>query len=139
MRHFLIEEKSIETESEVTLGLINSFKNHNLGDLLNNLISLDIKAEYSLALTSSLVQGNSTLIFTVKVIPLLWDGKKAFTFILNDITHQETIMKLKLADINKDRVIASISHELRTPLNTILSLSKIIEKSKIPEHIHYYF
>lgn len=64
--------------------------------------------------------------FDVNVFPILWDGEPTFAFILNDVSHLETIIRLKVADANKDKVIASISHELRTPINFMLNIVDMI-------------
>jgi len=66
--------------------------------------------------------------FKVKIIPLIWDDKESIGLVLDDITHERTIMELKIADKNKDLVIAMVSHELRTPLNGMLGIIDIIEK-----------
>jgi len=68
-------------------------------------------------------------VFKVRIIPLVWDDQNSFCLILDDVTHERTIMELKIADRNKDLVIAMVSHELRTPLNGILGLLEIIGKS----------
>ena len=67
-------------------------------------------------------------VFKAKIFPLVWDNHEAIALILDDITHEKTIMELKVSDKNKDLVIAMISHELRTPLNGMLGLLEIIRK-----------
>jgi len=69
-----------------------------------------------------------TKFFKVKIFPLNWDGKEAIALIFDDVTHEKLFMELKLADKNKDLVIASISHELRTPINGMLGLIEIVKK-----------
>ena len=59
-------------------------------------------------------------VFKVKIFPLMWDEFEAIAMVLDDITQQKIIMELKMADRNKDLVIAMVSHELRTPLNGML-------------------
>jgi len=67
-----------------------------------------------------------------------WDGSDAVALILNDITYQEKLMALKMANLNKDKVIATVSHELRTPLNGIIGLLELTEKRvKDPEVIEF--
>jgi len=70
--------------------------------------------------------------FKVKIFPLIWNEQEAIALIFDDITHEKTIMELtKIADKNKDLVIAMISHELRTPLNGMLGLMEIVRKKTI--------
>jgi len=68
------------------------------------------------------------LIHEAKVFSLKWDKKEAIAVILNDLTQQETILALKLADENKDKVLATVSHELRTPINGMLGIIHVMEK-----------
>lgn len=55
-----------------------------------------------------------------------WDGFIRIGVLMNDITHQETIWALDIANKNKDKVIASFSHELRTPINGVLGANRIL-------------
>ena len=76
--------------------------------------------------------------FRVKVFPLVWDDAEAIAMVMDDITQQKIIMELKVADKNKDLVIAMVSHELRTPLNALLGLLDIARKDvKEPETLSY--
>ena len=68
-------------------------------------------------------------VFKVKIFPLLWDDNEAIAMVMDDITQQRIIMELKIADKNKDLVIAMVSHELRTPLNGMLGLLDIAKKN----------
>ncbi len=54
--------------------------------------------------------------FEAKVFSLIWDGKDAIAVILNDATEHRQNLTLKVADANKNKMLAMISHELRTPL-----------------------
>ena len=77
-------------------------------------------------------------VFKVKIFPLLWDDTEAISMVMDDITQQKIIMELKVADKNKDLVIATVSHELRTPLNGMLGLLDIINKNtESPENLSY--
>jgi CheY-like chemotaxis protein/nitrogen-specific signal transduction histidine kinase len=67
--------------------------------------------------------------FKVKMFPLLWDDDEAIAMIMDDITRQKIITELKMADRNKDLVIAMVSHDLRTPLNGMLGLVDIAMKN----------
>ena len=71
---------------------------------------------------------NKKRIFKAKIFLLPWDNSEAIALFLDDITQQRTCMELKVADQNKDLVIATISHELRTPLNGIIGLVDIVRK-----------
>jgi len=66
--------------------------------------------------------------FELKVFPLLWDSQDAVAIVFNDITEQYQNLSLKIADANKDKMLALISHELRTPLNGILGVVQLLEK-----------
>ena len=60
--------------------------------------------------------------YETKLSKIQWGGESAFTVVLDDVSDKETVIALKLADEQKDRVIATVSHELRTPINGILGL-----------------
>jgi len=66
--------------------------------------------------------------FEAKVFSLTWDGKDAIAVILNDATEHRQNLTLKVADANKNKMLAMISHELRTPLNGILGVVNILKK-----------
>ena len=65
--------------------------------------------------------------FEAKIFPIKWDIEEAIAFVLNNITLQETILALKIADANKDKVIACVSHELRTPVNGTLGILQMMQ------------
>jgi len=67
-------------------------------------------------------------VYQTKVLKLFWDQEEANAVIFSDLTQQETIIALKLADAHKDKVIATVSHELRSPINAILGCTKILEE-----------
>ena len=67
-------------------------------------------------------------ILKIKVYPFAWDGEMALAMFIYDLTQQYMLMNLKLADENKDKVVATVSHELRTPLNGILGMVQIMER-----------
>jgi len=69
-------------------------------------------------------------IFEVKAFALTWDGEPSIAIIMHDITQQQTILGLQLADAQKDMVLATVSHELRTPLNGILGMIQIMQKNE---------
>jgi len=86
-------------------------------------------------------QGSDTITkrsFKIKIIPLIWDNEESIGLVLDDVTHERTIMELKIADKNKDLVIAMVSHELRTPLNGMLGILDIMKKIlKQPDVLPY--
>ena len=67
-------------------------------------------------------------ILKIKVYPFVWDGQKTLAMFIYDLTQQYMLMNLKLANENKDKVVATVSHELRTPLNGILGMVQIMER-----------
>jgi len=80
----------------------------------------------------NILNGNTqqyqSFFFESKIMPLVWDNEPAIAIILHDITEQHTILNLKIADSEKDKIIATVSHELRTPLNCILGMIQIMMK-----------
>jgi len=67
-------------------------------------------------------------VYQTKILKLFWDQEEANAVIFSDLTQQETILALKVADAHKDKVIATVSHELRSPINAILGCTKILEE-----------
>ena len=88
------------------------------------------------------VQGSDlpggTCHYSVKVFHLKWDDSDSLVIMFDDFTQQETILALKIADENKDRVLATVSHELRTPINGILGVVQLIESELQDPHILSY-
>ena len=78
--------------------------------------------------SESLVEEGRKRVYKAKIFLLMWDDVEAVALVLDDITKQKTISELRIADKNKDLVIAMVSHELRTPLNAMLGLIDIIKK-----------
>ena len=66
--------------------------------------------------------------FEITLKRIKWDTEDAVAIILNDITYQENLIALKLANKNKDKILATVSHELRTPLHGIINLLEFTEK-----------
>jgi len=65
--------------------------------------------------------------YSVRVFHINWDGSDAIAIMIDDLTQQQAILALKIADENKERVLTTISHELRTPINGILGVTQVIE------------
>jgi len=77
-------------------------------------------------------------IYEINISSIVWDRQDAVAVILNDVTVHSLNQSLKLADSNKDRMLAMVSHELRTPLNGILGVVKILRKqTKDPQTLQY--
>ena len=47
--------------------------------------------------------------------------------ILNDLTVQESLISLQIADANKDKALSTVSHELRTPITALLGMFELME------------
>jgi signal transduction histidine kinase len=60
--------------------------------------------------------------YEIKLRKIIWDAIPSYAVIFNDVSERHMITALKLADEQKDRVIATVSHELRTPINGTLGL-----------------
>jgi len=81
---------------------------------------------------------NHIATFEAGVIPIIWDEQSAIAIILHDITQQQTILSLKVADAQKDALLATVSHELRTPLNGMLGIIQVMQKRiRDKELLHY--
>ena len=105
--------------------------------------SLASSGSHNRSLSSDMIshEENCKKVYKAKLFMLTWDDEEeALAVMLDDVTKQKRIIELKIADKNKDLVIATVSHELRTPLNGMLGLLDIA-KSKIlpPENpVHSY-
>jgi len=64
--------------------------------------------------------------YEIKFRQIIWENKAAYAISFNDVTDRQIIQTLKMADEQKDRVIATVSHELRTPINGILGLIELV-------------
>jgi len=77
-------------------------------------------------------------IFETKIFSLTWDAKNAIALIFNDATEHCQNLTLKVADINKNKMLAMISHELKTPLNGILGVVNILKREITESHLLHY-
>ena len=107
-----------------------NIKAKNTGQFLKELMANDFFDSSAVAFTASYKTKDKQKTFEVVLMPLTWDTQDAVAVLLNDITEQEKTFVLKVADKNKDLVLATMSHELRTPLNGIIGIIQMIE-SKI--------
>jgi len=67
-------------------------------------------------------------LLAVTGITFPWEGQESVLLIVDDITNQESSLALRLADISKEKALATVTHELRTPISVILGMLEVIEK-----------
>jgi len=67
-------------------------------------------------------------IYGASVMDIVWDDEPAIVILAKDVTEQFKRASRKIADAQKNEVLATVSHELRTPLNGILGMIQIMEK-----------
>ena len=70
---------------------------------------------------------DTTTYYEIKLRQVLWENKCAYAILLNDVSDKQMVVALRMADKQKDRVIATLSHELRTPINGILGLLEMVK------------
>jgi len=109
-----------------TAGSVNlkKFSKTNLLDYLKKITKHDVLTEETIS-TFAIFQDK---LYEVKIFQVTWDRAPAIALIMNDISEYEDSISLKVANVSKDKVIATISHELRTPLNAILGILQILKK-----------
>lgn len=73
---------------------------------------ISLSAEYSKG------ENSSKKIYEINISSIVWDAQAAIAIIINDVTVNSMNQRLKIADSNKDKMLAMVSHELRTPINT---------------------
>jgi len=109
-----------------------------LEDVLKNIVKVNLLGDKTLSLTASEKSVINPRSFDVTLKRIKWSGEDAIAIVLNDITYQEKLMHWKIANANKDKIIATVSHELRTPLNGIIGLLDMAEKKIVhPEAKEY--
>ena len=64
----------------------------------------------------------------VNLMDIVWENQPSIAIFVRDVTEQYAIFSMKMADTQKDNVLATVSHELRTPLNGMLGMIQIMEK-----------
>jgi len=133
IRDYLLEFIIQETGSEGSQIMRNSQISTIQGTTFYQYLKENFDSESALVhtrLSCNLIHNKSSenCLFEAKAFPIVWNGESAIAIIMHDITQQQTILGLQLADAHKDTVLATISHELRTPLNGILGMIQIMEK-----------
>ena len=103
------------------------FSPANVKNFLNDLLENRFYESSAVSFTASYELQEQQKSFEVVLIPITWDIQDAVAIVLNDITDQEKAFTLKVADKNKDLVLATMSHEFRTPLNGIIGIIQMIE------------
>ena len=107
-------------------------------ELILELMNRETSGPKALSLSASFTAGKIRKLFEIILKKMRWDNQETIVVILNDITYQEHLLSLKIADENKNQVIATVSHELRTPLNGIIGILDIAKnKSNQEEVIEY--
>jgi len=91
-------------------------------------VELNMLQDKAVCLTASYKKSSQSKSFEVVLKRVKWDRKEAIAIILSDITYQENLIYLRMANANKDRILASVSHELRTPLHGIIGLLEMAER-----------
>jgi signal transduction histidine kinase/ActR/RegA family two-component response regulator len=67
-------------------------------------------------------------VYGITLMDIVWDDEPAIVVVTRDVTQQFNLTNQKIADAQKNEVLATVSHELRTPLNGILGMIQIMEK-----------
>jgi len=63
----------------------------------------------------------------VSLRQITWDGKQVQALIFRDISHQEAMIALQIANQNQEKALAIVAHELRNPINGLLGVTKMME------------
>jgi len=100
----------------------------NLKDIIKTLTKNVSLGENAWTLCASYSHCHFRKLFEIILKMIKWDKEDAVAVIFNDITHQENLISLKVADENKNKILGTVSHELRTPLNVIIGILQICER-----------
>ena len=106
-----------------------------LVELINKVTQSSSLRDKVLSLTASFPLRGLKKSFEVILKRIPWNRSDAMAIILSDITYQEKIIALKVANVNKDQIIATVSHELRTPLHGIIGLLEVSENKIEDEEV----
>ena len=115
-----------EFDSSRTYSNSASNESVNLLKVLENFAALDSSRCTGLTFSASESRGQKR--FQVILKKIKWDEEEATAVIFTDITYQEKMVALKVADAQKGKILATISHELKTPLGAIFGLIDLCEK-----------
>jgi len=103
-------------------------------EFLLKLLESDILHEKVLSVSANYSTSEQRRSFEIAIKKIKWNTLDAVAVILNETTHQEKLIALKAANLNKDKILATVSHELRTPLHAIIGILKMNEpRIKDPE------
>jgi len=100
-----------------------------LFEIINELVKGCHLEERTVSLAATYSNEDQRRTFEVVVKKIIWNRENATAVILNDITYQENMIALKVANVNKDKILATVSHELRTPLHGIIGLISMAEEN----------
>ena len=106
-------------------------------DFFKNYAAAQIKASQdNLLVIPTLYKGKNDVVhhYEIKIRKISWDLQSAYTVVFNDVSEKQLVTALKLADQQKDRIIATVSHELRTPINGTLGLLELVS-SRITDEV----
>ncbi len=75
-----------------------------------------------------------TLVLSIRCMPTLWNGEKAYIATIRDVTDRKNMeealaqakQRAEEASEAKSRFLANMSHELRTPLNAVLGFAEVM-------------
>ena len=111
---------SFEALSPSVLDLLRSFEQK---------VALAVMTDHKISLSAEYSKGEnpSKKIYEINISSIVWDAQDAIAIIINDVTVNSMNQRLKIADSNKDKMLAMVSHELRTPINGILGVVRILQ------------
>jgi len=143
---FISFQKSLKIDKNPTKGYSNTLTSmialdgiHSLYDFIQKLQSSNSPSFQPCFLSASCEIKGSQQNFDITITPVTWERSPAIMITLENVTYKKELADLKLAQENKDLLIATVSHELRTPLHGVLGLIQIIEpkvqQSEILEYL----
>jgi len=111
----------------------------NIRDVIKRLVEQEALNQKAVTLSASLGHGPLRKLFEITLKKIKWDTEDAVAVVFNDITSQEHLLALKIADANKNRILATVSHELKTPLNAIIATIQLakarIDNTEVLEYL----
>ena len=120
-----IDQNTIrEVGSKQNLAKLSSL---DLQNTIRKLMRENLLVEKAWIFSASYTKKETRRLFEIITKKIKWDGQDSVAVIFNDTTYQESLVALKLADANKDKILGTVSHELRTPLNAIIGILQICE------------